>query len=603
MGEIFLKKYIQKFAVFKMKINLASILIVLFFSILISLPLLQPGLYLIHDDQHIARLFLFDKSLKTGQFPVRWVDELGFGFGYPLFNFYPPFTYMLGEIFHLISFNYVDSIKLVFFSSIFFSGIAMYIFVKDLWGKAAGVISSLFYLLVPYRALDMYVRGALAESFSFVWLPAILWSFYKLSSLQERSDYKLISTNSPKYIYLSAILLALLMITHNLIFLPFMLTLPIYLLYLTLRSEMPIKFIVYCLWSIVYVLLLSAFFWIPALIEKKFTIVDEMLLQNLADFRIHFVYPQQLWNWTWGFGGSTEGLLDGISFKIGKLHVLAALAAFALGILHLMKNKRLSNLSIINYHLPLLFFALFVFSAFMTVSYSKFIWEIIKPLAYLQFPWRFLTFTALFSSILAGAFIYYLKVPILRLTFGSILIFILLFSNLKLFKPQQYRTNLTDSEATSSETINWDISKTSFEYIPKGVELYQDERGINMVTISKNDIPKQKLELTSGEASLPIIKNSPSAVTFNTEAQKDSVIQANIFNFPGWQVLIDSQNTLIDDNNNLKLITFKVPQGIHEIKLQFKNTPIRTIANLISLLSMVILALLIVNKWLNPTKT
>src|SRR3989338_2039082 len=87
-----------------MKTNLVLILLVLFFSILISLPLLKSGLYDMHDDQQVARLYLFDKSLRDGQLPVRWVDELGFGFGYPLFVFYPPFVYILLDIFHLFSF-------------------------------------------------------------------------------------------------------------------------------------------------------------------------------------------------------------------------------------------------------------------------------------------------------------------------------------------------------------------------------------------------------------------------------------------------------------------------------------------------------------------
>src|SRR3989344_9172040 len=97
----------------KMKTNLVLITLILLFSILVSLPLLKPGLYLIHDDQHIARLYLFDQSLKAGQFPVRWVDGLGFGLGYPLFNFYPPFVYYLGAFFHLLGFGFIDSIKLV----------------------------------------------------------------------------------------------------------------------------------------------------------------------------------------------------------------------------------------------------------------------------------------------------------------------------------------------------------------------------------------------------------------------------------------------------------------------------------------------------------
>src|SRR3989338_4408960 len=128
-----------------MKKGLIPILLILFFSILVSLPLLKPGLFIIHDDQQIARLLLF--------------------------------------------------------TSIFASGLAMYILVKEFWGRYAGIVSAFFYILVPYRAIDVYIRGALAESFSFVWLPVILWSFYKL-----------VKTNKTIYIYLSAVFLALLMI-------------------------------------------------------------------------------------------------------------------------------------------------------------------------------------------------------------------------------------------------------------------------------------------------------------------------------------------------------------------------------------------------------
>ena len=104
----------------KIKTNLVLIILILLFSILVSLPLLKPGLHLIHDDQHIARLYLFDQALKAGQFPVRWVNGLGFNFGYPLFVFYPPLAYIVGEIYHLIGFGFTDSVKLVFFSSILF---------------------------------------------------------------------------------------------------------------------------------------------------------------------------------------------------------------------------------------------------------------------------------------------------------------------------------------------------------------------------------------------------------------------------------------------------------------------------------------------------
>ena len=575
-----------------MKANIFTIAIILFFSILVSLPLLKPGLHLIHDDQHIARLYLFDQVLKAGQFPVRWVNGLGFNFGYPLFVFYPPLVYILGEIYHLIGFGFTDSVKLVFFSSILFSGLAMYIFVRELWGKFPALISALFYLLVPYRALDVYVRGALAESFSFVWLPLIFWSYYKL-----------FYTRKVIYIYLSGIFLALLMITHNLIFLPFMLILPIYLIFLVLISKEKLLTINYLLLTIALAIGLSAFFWIPALLEKKFTIVDEMLLTNLSNYKIHFVYPQQLWNWTWGFGGSAEGLRDGISFKIGKLHILVSVAALAVAIGYMIRKFNVGKFTVHSSQFTVMFFLLFVFSAFMTTFYSKFIWEIIKPLGYLQFPWRYLTFTALFSSILAGAFIYLLRLTILRLVMGSILIISLLIPNLKLFQPQNFRPNLTDEIATSNEVINWDVSRTSFEYIPMGVELIKDERNVNMLNISKSDIPKEKITILQGEAQINTVREQPHKVEIQVDSAAGVNLQANLFNFPGWQVKIDDEQVKVEDDNRLKLINFKVPSGIHNVEIEFGNTNVRLFANLFSLLSaFTAAAFVLIKKWQILTK-
>src|SRR3972149_864417 len=148
------KDLISKFTFISPMIkNFVAILVILLASIAISLPLLKPGLYVIHDDQQIARLFLFDEALKSGQFPVRWVDGLGFGFGYPLFVFYPPLVYMIGEIYHLIGFGFIDSTKLAFFTSIVASGVAMFIFAKEIWGRYAALTGAIFYILVPYRAL------------------------------------------------------------------------------------------------------------------------------------------------------------------------------------------------------------------------------------------------------------------------------------------------------------------------------------------------------------------------------------------------------------------------------------------------------------------
>ena len=569
-----------------MKKTIIAIFLIFFFSALASLPMLKPGLYQMHDDQQIARLFLFDQALKTGQFPVRWVDGLGFGFGYPLFVFYPPLVYIIGEVYHLLGIGFIDSVKLVFFTSIFASGIAMYVLGRQFLGRLGALTSSVFYIFLPYRALDVYVRGALAESFSFVWLPLILWSFYKLNT-----------TCRQIYVYLSGIFLAFLMITHNLIFLPFMLILPIFIAFLIFKSpnknlsliQRKALLISYLL-SLILALGLSAFFWMPALLEKKFTIVDDLLLVNLANYNIHFVYPQQLWNWTWGFGGSAEGLADGISFKIGKLHVLVSLAALLLSGIILIKNKT-QNI------LPVVFFLLFALSAFMTTFYSKPIWDLISPLGYLQFPWRFLIFTGLFASILAGYFIRLLKLPIFKLTAAVILIALILWTNLKLFKPQSYRFDLTDEIATSSQAVNWDVSSSSFEYVPRGLPLKTSGLGTNVIDIQKSDIPSRKIAADSRKVAILNESVKPHEISFEAQANQASQLTINTFNFPGWQAQIDGKKIPITDNNKFKLIEIFAPYGKHNFKIEFEDTLPRKAGDFITLASMIFAAVFFTNRW------
>ncbi|MCH7952242.1 glycosyltransferase family 39 protein [Patescibacteria group bacterium] len=298
------------------------------------LPLFRSGFFTMHDDQQVVRLFELDRSLAAGQFPARWVGNLGFGYGYPLFIFYPPFVYYLGEVFHLLlNATFIVSIKLVFAFAFFGAAYTMYLWAKEHFGKTAAIVAAAFYTYVPYHAVDSYVRGALAELTAFVWLPAILWSADRLIKKREK-----------KYWIWLGVFLALLMITHNLIFLPFFPLFLFYVGFLTLRSKNKLHAVRSTLYAVLLALGLSAFFWLPALMEKKHTLVDSILLSDLANYKLHFVYPTQLWNSLWGYGGSTEGPLDGLSFKIGKLHiVLSAMAIILWAFITRLKRDKKSR--------------------------------------------------------------------------------------------------------------------------------------------------------------------------------------------------------------------------------------------------------------------
>src|SRR5690606_30776684 len=130
-----------------------------------------------------------------------------------------PLVYYTGELFHLLlGLSYIDSMKIVFGISFVGAALTMYVWSKKHFGAVPAVVAALFYTYAPYRAVDAYVRGALAESFAFVWLPLILLSIDRIAELSAANkDQKL----QLRWIILLGISYAALMITHNLIVLPF----------------------------------------------------------------------------------------------------------------------------------------------------------------------------------------------------------------------------------------------------------------------------------------------------------------------------------------------------------------------------------------------
>ncbi len=528
------------------------IIVVILLSIFTILPLLQPGFFAMHDFQQVVRLFELDKALLAGQFPVRWVQDLGFGFGYPLFNFYPPLVYYLGEIFHLAGVSFLDATKLVWGFALVGSAVSMYFLAREFFGKIAGFVAAAFYLYAPYHAVDAYVRGALAELFSFVWLPLILLFSYK------------------KNVILTGLFLALLMLTHNLVFLPFA---GLFLLWSLLTRTLKTSFL-----ALALAFALTAFFWLPALWEKQFTLTDQFLTTGLASYKSYFVCPLQLWSSPWGFGGSAPGCVDGLSFMVGKLHLVLA----ALAILVIRRQR-----------VVLATLALLLVSLFMTTDYSQFIWDKIQPLWYLQFPWRFLEFVALFSAILAGAVVAKIPAKPLRLLLAVVLVGTLLVVEGKYFRPQFREAEASDATLLTPYQVKWIVSESSFEYMPSGVAFRPKEGGGYTLDIFRNEVGRGgSISFVPNDFVLADFSSTPHRVFLTGQTKTGVKIIFPITNFPGWTAKIDGKVVPIDDVNKLKQITVDFPAGNHALDVSFIDTPVRRLGNIISLATLFALPVL-----------
>src|SRR5262249_43181716 len=125
---------------------------------------------------------------------------------------------------------------------------------------------------------------------------------------------------------------------------------------------------------------LSAFVWLPALTEMQDVHVERLLEGGLR-FSNHLVYPLQFLSTSWGFGLSGPGASDGMSFSLGWSHVLLLAATLVL-----LWHRRPGRMEA----LPVMFAGVVVVYCFIMTPAALWIWNNIRTLQFIEYPWRML---------------------------------------------------------------------------------------------------------------------------------------------------------------------------------------------------------------------
>lgn len=548
-----------------------------FLSLLILLsfwtvkPLFIPGFFPMHDDTQPARVYEMATALSSGQFPVRWVGDLGYGYGYPLFNFYAPLPYYIGAIFNLLGFDALTATKIMFAIGIILAGITMFFFLNNLIGELGALLGSLLYMYAPYHAVDIYVRGAVGEFYAMSFLPLILVGIIKIFKHKDGKYSKL-------GVMIASLGFAGVLLSHNILGMIsaylFIAGLALYLVYLLIKRK---NLSVFCLllFSFILGLGLSAFFVLPAIFEKDFTKVNE-LISGGSKFTDHFVYLDQLWASPWGYGGSAPGRADGMSFMLGKIHLVLGLLSVPL-VIYFRKLKRINNFQLSTFNFQLI---LFVVSVFLMLDISTFIWNLIPGFSFIQYPWRFLVFSIFSLSIMVSIMLVSFR-KVIQVFIVALLVITVIWFDSKYFKPQEYKS-LNAENYTSKYDLSWRISKISDEYLPKdfAVPFYPP----NMTWYGLRG--KHGLSVTGSQENFTHKK-------YTVDASNSQDVQTNITYFPGWYAKIDNNAAAIhSQDGRIKLL---VPNGQHEVEFIFEDTPIRKFANTISILSFFLLGYIIVS--------
>ncbi len=532
------------------------------------LPLFPVGFPATHDGEtHIARMVNYAVALRQGQFPPRFAPSFWNGFGYPVFNFHYPLLNILGSPFVIIGLDPEVVFKVVIGLAWISLWIGTFVYVWQVTKeRTAGLMGVLLLLMGPYFYTLVYVRGSYGELLA---CAAFVWALFVIEWRSEKNK-KIPFISSTLILLTTAVLLA-----HNIyatLLFPSMLLYgvlkkPKYLSGVNVATEFLIAFG------------LSAFFWIPSLLEKKYIIFDDLLNTLYLD---HFNSLMQLVNSNVTFGISIAGTQDTLSLGIGATGV-AVLGSAALYILQKVfpeRTKLLRSTSTLYIAVGLVCAALFIF---LQLPISKLLWQYLFILPYFQFPWRFLgPLTLVLAAV--GGFLWHTKQRVVQiLLLGGLIIHATVI-------PKWYWPSYSHFEP--AYYFNYQLTSTILD------ELRPKTFSVEPWIVSSNTPEVQ------GSATVSDLKWRGTYRTYSITTSEPTIVVEPTMYFLGWKVWANGQpiDLLIPEKNPDAAqkykgqVAFSLPAGTWQIRSQMtQQTPARLVGNSLSIASSGILVWLLWN--------
>jgi len=263
---------------FDLKSSVVPLVLAAFLLPVLVLLLQGDALPCTHDNIfHSYRIVAMREMLRFGWLFSRWVPNLALGYGYPFFNYREPLPYLVGEAAFAIGTSLPLVLGGLYAGSLIAAAWGAYFLARDLFGERAGWVAGVGYGLAPYLLMDVLRRGNLPESIGLAMLP---WLFVSVR--------RLILGKSRRSFLGTMLLLIALFLSHNISSLMLAPFLGVYVVLLAWlygeRKAWPYAFL-----AVGLAVLLTAWFWLPALTEQDMVQLHLSRLTRNNDFHYNFV--------------------------------------------------------------------------------------------------------------------------------------------------------------------------------------------------------------------------------------------------------------------------------------------------------------------------
>lgn len=532
-----------------------GLLIALALGLLAAWPFLRyPGLPRGTDAElHVLRTAELGYSLRAGNPYPRWAPDFFHGYGYPIFNYYAPLTYHLGNwltLFHPE--KAAAGAKTLFILSHLLGAVGAYLLGREFGRQGGGVLGAAAFTFSPYiLAVNPHIRGDLAEVFALALAPWALW-FWELLWRGARNGALAGAIIAP----------AATLLSHNLTGLTLMILLLLLSGWHWLVLGRSTQFW-RALFAGILVMALTAYFWLPFVLERQHIQLENVVDEGHYDFREHFVPLNDLLSFTprqdW------RATVSQIPMSIGPLSGLLAMA----GTLVASFRRGLRRV---------LFYALTGAACFWLITpHSALVWENLPGLNFYQFPWRFLgPFAALSVPLVASIGLLNIaeKYRSAILSCGLVLVALFALPGLDLLPWENgFETPLTPLTYIHIEQEgHWRGTTSTNDFVPVTVDMLPGPQDSLLASYETAVIDRVNRYTVPQDALVEVLPDVPWRNRFQVQTAKKFVLRLYLFDFPGWRAYIDGEPAPIEIAHPEGFITVKVPPGAHEVLVQFEDT-------------------------------
>ena len=515
---------------------------------------------------HVYRAFELEQLLREGVIFPRWGPHLVHGYGYPVFNYFPYLSHYLITITHMASgLDFLWSYRIVTSIVILTTAWGTFLFGRDLFkDESAGVLAAVGFVYCPYLLMTANVRGGLPESLALAALPFCLWTWSN-AARGER-----------KFVLWAGLTYAILILSHNGSAVQISPILFVYALWHG-RAQMRVAIFQIAM-SVIIGMGLTAFYWVPALVELQYV----QVASGYASTGI--VYHQ---NFTPVSGLLTYPLLPVDSDLLNPIvSSPLSIVTIVFSGLTLWRAKSLDS----RYFSELILLSLLsLIAIFLILPQSRLIWDQLSLLQLTLWPWRFIGPASLMISLLAAGFMSTISKSRTMLLMMGIIAIIL--NGLPwLYPPREALVSPTNvADLARFEMPPWLIgTSTTAEYLPQWVqELPATDAQRDMLLNSSDPDRLDRLFLPTG-AKVQHVENDILSDTYRIVTPDTLELTFKHFFFPGWRARIDNNPIPIVVSHPHGLIKVNVPSGDHSLVLSFDTTSVRYWSGMLSLASFLV---------------